>query len=293
MRWVHIVEPTQKEIEELNKEFSFHPLVLKELLLPTIRPKVDVYGSYFYMILHMPIFDEKERKTYPKEIDFLLLKDAVITISYEAIEPLEEFWKLTEKRGQDTSLENGTVHFLYHLIHHLFLFTLRELDHIQENINTLEDIIFYGKNEEIVHEMYLTRRDIIDFRRTIQPQEMVLRSLEEDGPTLYGASAEPFLRNLAGQYYRIRDVLEGHKETVRELYETHESIVNNRINRTVKVFTVLAFLTFIPGLIANFYGMNITQIPFSEHPYAFWLIASVAIGTSIAVFLYFKIRRIL
>lgn len=293
VRWIKIIEPTETEIAELNTEFSLHQLVLKELLMPTIRPKVDSYDTYFYMVMHVPVFDEKERKTHPKEIDFILLPDTIITISYQTVEPLEEFLERAEKRAKDSPLENDAVHFLYHLIHHVFLFTLRELDHIQENIDTLEDIVFYGKNEEIAYEMYLTRRDVIDFRRTLQPQEAVLRSLEENGALLYGESAGPFLRNLTGQYYRIRDILEGHKETVRELYETNESIVNNRINRTMKIFTVLAFLTFIPGLIANFFGMNLLSIPFTENPFAFWIIISAAIGISILIFLYFKIRKIL
>ena len=73
VRWVKITEPTEKEIDELNREFPLHPLVLKELLIPTIRPKVDMYETYFYMVLHVPVFDEKERKTNPKEIDFILI----------------------------------------------------------------------------------------------------------------------------------------------------------------------------------------------------------------------------
>ncbi len=293
VRWVKITEPTEKEINELNQEFPLHPLVLKELLIPTIRPKVDMYETYFYMVLHVPVFDEKERKTNPKEIDFILLQNAIITISYETVRPLEEFAKIADHSIKSASGENETAYFLYSMMRHLFSFSLRELDHIQENINTLEDIMFYGKNEEIVHDMYIARRDIIDFRRTIQPQEEMFQSLEEKGALLYGEGARPFLRNLTGQYYRICDILDGHKETILELYETNESIVTNRLNRTMKFFTVLAFLTFIPSLIANVFGMNVAYIPLSEHPNAFWIIISGSIAATLTVFLYFKIRKIL
>ena len=38
------------------KEFGIHPLVAEELRSPTLRPKVDLYDNFIYLILHFPAF---------------------------------------------------------------------------------------------------------------------------------------------------------------------------------------------------------------------------------------------
>jgi Mg2+ and Co2+ transporter CorA len=243
--------------------------------------------------MHVPVFNSKDQKTYSREIDFILTNNAIVTVTFEHITPLEEFWAIVKKEGSNPHYEREAGHFLYHLINHLFKFSLRELDHIQENINTLEDIMFYGKNDVIARDVYIARRDIIDFRRTLKPQENVLRSLEESGAILYGDAMRPFFRNITSEYLRVWDVLEGHKETIDELYETNESIVYSKINKTMKALAVLAFLTFIPSLIANLFSMSVVTIPLATRPNAFWIIVGLSALLSFGAYWYFKIRKII
>lgn len=293
MQWVKITGPTDRDIREINMDFKIHPLILRELLVPTIRPKLDAYPDYLYLIIHIPVFNPKDRKTYAREIDCVLTKHAIITITYEAILPMEEFWNMVEKQSDNPHYECEPGHFLYHFINHLFKFSLRELDHIQENIGTLEDIMFYGNDDVIAHDIYIARRDIIDFRRTLKPQETVLRLLEEHGSAFYGETVRPFFRNLTSEYLHIWDILDGHKETIDELYETNESIVSSKLNKTMKVLTVLAFITFIPGLFANIFGMSVSTFPLMNNPYAFWIIMGTALVVSFSVYWYFKRRKII
>lgn len=292
VRWIKIVNPTEADVGFINRECNLHPLVLRELLMPTIRPKVDSYPHYVYTVMHVPVFEANDRKTYARELDCVLLADTIITVTYDSVVPLEEFWEIA-KKDKSPHLEKEAGHVLYHLLHHLFLFSLRELDHIQENINTLEDIMFYGKNDEIAHDIYIARRDIIDFRRTLKPQEGVFRSLEEQALRIYGEEISPFFRNLTGEYLRIWDILEGHKETIEELYDTNESIIAGKLNKTMKVLTALAFITFIPGLFANVFGMSIKTFPLIDNPNAFWIIMGAALIISIGVYWYFKTRKII
>lgn len=293
VQWVKITRPTENDIRDINKEFNIHPLISRELLTPTIRPKVDAYPDYLYMVMHIPVFQQSDRKTYPREIDLILLKNTVITVTYEEVKPLEEFWDIVKRSDSNPHFEKEAGHFLYHLIHHMFRFSLRELDHIQENINTLEDIMFYGGHDQIAKDIYVARRDIIDFRRTLKPQERMLTSLEDAGTRLYGEYAQPFLRNLTSEYLLVWDVLEGHKETIDELYETNESILSSTMNRTMKIFTVLAFLTFIPSLTANIFGMSIATFPLKDNPNAFWIVMGAAVLISLMLYCYYKFRKII
>ncbi|MEK7149181.1 MAG: CorA family divalent cation transporter [Patescibacteria group bacterium] len=291
IRWVKITNPTERDVKDIEEEFHIHPLVLKEFFIPTIRPKVEVYENHLYMVMHFPIFNAKERKTHALEIDFVLFKDTIITMSYQDITPLEEFWEMAKK--DDGTMEKTAGHFLYYLIHHLFGFAHRELDHIEDNVDTLEDVIFYGRSDIINRDIYIARRDVIDFRRTLKPQEITLEALVHKGADLYGDRVKPFFQRLIAEHQKIRDVVDDHMQTIDELYDTNQSIVSSNINSTMKVFTVLAFITFIPTLIVNLFSVSVAGIPFAHDQNGFWLVLLLALVCTVFAYVVFKLWKIL
>src|SRR3989338_7688028 len=90
--WYSIYRPTKQEIKWLQNEFKLHELILPEIQRPTARPKVQRFDNHLYLVLHFPIFNERERKTYTREIDFIVGKKELITVTYETIQTLEEFF---------------------------------------------------------------------------------------------------------------------------------------------------------------------------------------------------------
>ena len=48
--WVDVESPARNEVRSLIEEYGIHPLVGEELLSPTLRPKVDIYDNFIYLI---------------------------------------------------------------------------------------------------------------------------------------------------------------------------------------------------------------------------------------------------
>jgi magnesium transporter len=85
-----LFSPTIDEIRQVVNEYNIHPLVAHELNIPTLRPKVDLYDNFIYLILHFPTFRNVDGKKVIKqqEIDFIVGKNFLITTRYHAIDPL-------------------------------------------------------------------------------------------------------------------------------------------------------------------------------------------------------------
>ena len=67
------------------------------------------------------------------------------------------------------------------------------------------------------------------------------------------------------------------------------SVINNNVNQVVKVLTVTTILVAIPTLVSGFFGMNVEGLPFSDSPYGFWLVMTVAMGiASLLAFLFYR-----
>ncbi|MDP3726382.1 MAG: CorA family divalent cation transporter, partial [bacterium] len=72
--WIDVESPTKEEIRGITEEYAIHPLIAEELCSPTLRPKVDVYSNFIYLILHFPTISHSHDGNTEYEIDFIIGK---------------------------------------------------------------------------------------------------------------------------------------------------------------------------------------------------------------------------
>lgn len=294
INWISLVKPSAEDIKELGARFGqIHLLVLEELLTPTIRPRVENYDHHLYMVLHFPKFVPGFEKSIANEVDFILMQDTIITVQYDDISILEDFWHECEEQKVAAERYGKTpVHLLYYLLRQFFATALRELDQIQEEIDALEEKVFTGQAKEILEDVTFLKRDILDFRRALKPQHLTLESLVHQGVVLYGEKVKPFLSDLVGEYLKAWNLLETHKETLDALYDTNRQLLASKTNEVMRVFTILAFITFVPTMVANIYGMNIENMPFVGRMDAFWIVIGLMGFVTLAVYFILKWRKL-
>ncbi|MEK7627739.1 MAG: magnesium transporter CorA family protein [Patescibacteria group bacterium] len=293
LTWIDINNPNQKDIEYLKENFNFHHFILDELLKPTMRPKVEKYDRYIFMVLHFPIFIQRIKRTFAREIDLLITPDAVITIHYESIEPLQEFLDKCVMKGEirEKTMSKSAGHLIYYIIENLFDFSFRELDHIQQKIDKIESKMFKNAERKIIEDISIVRRDIANFIRTIKPQKTILNSLMARGPEFFGKEMKPYFTDMIGDYTRVVNALENHKEIIEALHDTNESLLTTRTNEIIKVLTLFAVIVFPLTLIAAIFGMNTKILPIVGRPNDFWIVMGIMIMATIGMFGYFKYKK--
>ena len=294
--WISVVRPRERDVQELHKRFpKIHSLVLEDIDSPTIRSShVESFDDHLYVVLHFPNFIEEAKKTIAREIDFILMNDTLITVQYDLLPIVENFWNECEmEREMGDRYGKTPVHLLYYILREFFSVSLKELDQLQERIDDMEEEVFSGSVKRLVEEISLLRRNVLDFRRAVKPQNLTLESLSVQGIQLYGEKARPFFTDLVSEYLKVWNLLENHKEALDAVYDTNNALLASRTNHIMRIFTILTFINFIPTTIANIYSMNIKNIPFSSHPYAFLVIVFLMITTSTLAYLLLKWRKLI
>lgn len=295
LTWIDIIDPDKKDIEYLRKNFNFHPVVLKELVSLTLRPKVEHYDTYLYMVLHFPIYDPKEKTTLSVEVDFLITKDTLITVRYGKIQPLSDFWQKCQLEKDYLYFQNSPALLLNCLLEDLNNFSLRQIDHITKKINDVERKVFKIKGtkeeSEIVEKILTIRKDILDFRRTIKPQGTTLKSLELRGVEFFGKKLRPYFTDIIGGHLRVWDLLENHKETIESLQAANDSWLSNRTNLVMKILTMFAVIVFPLTLLAAIFSMNTKYLPLVGTNYDFWIILGFMIIGTLSMLIIFKAKK--
>ncbi len=291
INWLDFQAPSEKEISEIKKRFNLHPLVIEEFSTPTLRPKAAEYGNCIYLAIHIPLYDTKNKTTYPGELDIAICENSLITTHDLEICQLtnlfNELKKSKKKRGLYMNQSPGAL--LRYILEILLESCFPRLDHISKKLDHIEKEIFSDHEKEMVFEISLVKRDILNFRRTMKPQRTVFESLLRDSKYIE-PELRPYFQDLIGTNIRIWNMLESAKETIESLESTNNSLLSNQLDMTMKVLTIFSAIMLPLTFYSNVMSMSI-DIPLHNNPDAFWIHALIMIMIAIFTFTIFKIRK--
>lgn len=291
--WIDLESPTPEEIRGIMDEYGLHPLVAEELLLPTTKPRVESYDGYLYLILHFPVFKGSITKEKNQEVDFIVGKNFIITTRYDVMDPLHEFSKIFEVNSVVDKGGMGTHagHLFTVMARNLYKGLSHELSFIEEQLERVEDEIFRGHEKEMVLELSKIGRQLLNFKQALVHHEEILETFETASRSLFGDEFFREARFVMGEYYRVRMTLEGHRDTLDELRETNNSLVSTKQNEIMKIFTIMAFVTFPLSLFAALLGMNTKDLPLTGYDGDFWVVILIMATCMLGFFLFFRYKK--
>lgn len=293
LTWVNLESPSFKDIHALTRDFRIHPQLAGQLKDPTLRPVVENYEKFLYVVLHFPVYDEVAQTSRPAELDFILTPTALLTTHYQRIEPLEQLLKRASSapyKSSDHHLSKGPFFLFYHIVKELFRFSLREIDHIHQKMGEIEAGILDGNERRMVNRISVVRRDIINFASTLEPQRMALEGLLEQ-KEFSDEFTRPYVKELVQEYYKVLNLITTKKQTIEALHDTNHSLLQAKQNEIMKILTIMAFVTFPLVLITSAFGMNTNYLPIVGHPRDFWIIVGIMALATVGFFAFFKWRK--
>lgn len=294
LAWIDIQMPDEKDIKFLAERFNFHPLVLKELLPPMDHPKIEGYGDYIYLILYYPSYEKSSRVTIPLELDIIVGKNYIITNHYQTIIPLKAIFdriNLFEDIRKELT-DEGPGELLYRIVNECLKNSFPKIDNVNKNLDYLEKEIFSKRlREELISEISIVKRDIINFQRIIEPQKLVLEELVENASLLFGEKFRPYFRNLIGTFNHITNLLKTCRGTIESLDEMHKALISIKTNEIVKILTSVTVILTPMALIANFFGMSVQNIPFKQDKYSFVIITGMILLFGIILTIIFQKKK--
>ena len=293
LTWIDIQDPKPKDIKYLKENFNFHQIVLEELIPPGHRAKVEHHDGYIFFILYYPAFSKEKKETFPRELDILVTKTHIITSHYETIIPVKSLFDQIDryKAAKKEYMSETTGHLLFYIIKGILENALAKLEHIATEVDYIEQEIFKGEEREMVFEISVAKRDIIDFRRILAPQKSVIESLVHEGVDFFGKDLKPHFEDLRGTFGIVWNEVEDHRETIQALAETNESLLSAKTNEVIRVLTVFSVIFLPLTMIASIWGMNIESMPLTGGAVGFWVILGIMAMMLAGMVGYFKKKK--
>lgn len=300
-RWIDVTN-VQKincpEIKYLKKNFNFHPINIEDCIINGQRPKIDIYKDYLFLVMLYPLYNRRTGEITASEIDFFISKHYIITIHDKKLDTIVSYFNHLKKSQnhleKNEFLSNNIIIILYEILNKLVGHCFPMLDHISVDIHKTEKLIFHGKEKDMVGKILSSRRNVVNFRRSMQAHKNILKKLESANRQLKFFNTNKskiYFNNLIDKVKEIWDILDSFKESIEAINDTNESLISFRLNHIMKTFTVISVIIFILTLIASLLSIGAPGTPIIEWELGFIALLVLEILVALFVFGFFKRKK--
>jgi magnesium transporter len=281
-QWLDLENPKLTELKEIIQPYGLNPHLLEDLLQVGHLPKLEKVGEFNFMILRAYSVKSNERLTTIPEltnkIGFFFTNEILLTVHQKPFPFLEDV------KGH---FENSEALILK--ITEKMLATYQEpADWLSEEMDRFESDVFLGRKKRFsVESLYFAKAKARSCKKVMHMTQTVLLHLEVQ-PTNEG-QLQDLKETTASLILQFEDFL----EEANSLLNIYLSSTSQKTNEVMKLLTIFsAFflpLTFLVGV----YGMNFKFMPELNWEYGYYFTWAAMLGISLAIFIWFKRRKII
>lgn len=262
--WVNMGDPTDEDVRVMRDIFHFHPLAIEDTRNHEQRPKIEEYPGYLFLIFN-PVSMVKDDLDF-RELDIFVGRNYVVT-AHNAEEPV--VGEVQRRLSHSSALPQISVSYvLYVLLDVVVDGYFPVVDMVEEEINTLEDLILARPRQDSLARVFTLKRMLLHLWRVVWPERDILSTLAQPHMLAFADknAAQYYLRDVSDHLFRIADLVGTFRDTLTSVIDLYMSSVSNRLNRVVNRLTLITLAFGFFAVITGFYGMNFehTWPPFSD-----------------------------
>lgn len=282
--WIDVVSEHKNTVSEILRSISteYHTLILEDMFEST-KPKIDLYDDSVFIVV----------KAYPfgsfkhSQINIVLGKTFLLTVRDSSLNlsKVMDFMKAGKQHTPDFVLYK-ILEFIY--------------GQYYDVLESVDNKTAQFESESLKKPTPSTLTHILDMKKKLLAMHRILLSEREAALVLsrgnignIHSKTAIFMRDVYDDVVALIDMEENYREVLSDNIEIYMSSVNNSMNEAMKTLTLIASFTFVPALIAAFYGMNISlpfqKLEYGGIDYAFLFIIGLMI--SACGYLYFTLKR--
>jgi len=289
--WIDVLSPTLDEIREVVLEAQIPSEFTDDLSVMVPHSESFAKKGALKLTLDYPVVRRTDMKQ-PHEVKFIVTKTHLVTFHYEEMEALHRFGKEFEVRCLLQSGKAPTPPQLFSiLVRYLYDSMVLKLDHLQARTAAIEEGIFDEREREMVFEISELTRRLIAFRQIMNEHAYALETLHTTLVVAFGQKAEEYVRPFEQQHRHLSQRVTALTSVVDDLRNTNLALLSTKENEIMKLFTILAFITFPLTLFTSTFGMNTKDTPLIGIDYDFWIIIGIMALVSVAFFAFFKYKK--
>ena len=275
-----MVDPDSAELRQLSKRYGFDPDLLDDGIDLYESPRLEHENGVTYIYVRYSSPEMMETSTEPLLI--VVTAEMLVTVARRAADPVQKLIK----GGEVVTTQKTKL--LLQLLNQV------NLDY-RSHLNYITKQIFASRNRlqrRIVNDSDIIRfidleEDLNEFLAALQPYGILLKALASGRYFNFHEKDIDLIEDLDLSTNELIELSKSRLKTIQNMRDAYSTVAANNLNRTFRRLTSIAIFLSIFTVIGGLFGMNV-QLPFQDHPQAFWVILGIIVLWVVAFVGYFR-----
>jgi magnesium transporter len=285
--WLGLAEPTENEFNKIIGDFKFHPLAIEDAITAHQRPKFEEYPGVQALVLKTAFYEEKGSQISTGEIFCFIGEHFIVVVRHGNGAPLVNTRHHLESNPEQ--LAKGPYAVAHAILDHVIDCYIDISIELEADVLQVEHKVFGDTRESASQEIYLLKREVIEFRHAIDPLLSPLQHIASIGARNIPTELTPFFRDTLDHLSRASDAASGLDALLTSALQAEIAQVQLQQNSDMRKITSYVALASVPTMIAGIYGMNFDTMP--ELRWEFGYPAVIGSLLVITVVLYRKFKK--
>jgi magnesium transporter len=273
-------------ISQIGEMFDVHFLLQEDIMNTMSRPKVETGRDALFVTLKSIEVRDPNEQPRQEQLSMLIGHNFLITFqeaSGDPFEPIRE--RIRASRG---IVREKNAHYLAYLILDVIIDNYIAVSaRYSDAIDLLESAVMRKPSELTLHRILNLRKDILGFKRSIDPLREVVSVLQNE----VEKGVSKYYRDLGDHILAEVENLAMYREMLMTLLDLYHSGISYRMNSVMKVLTIITTI-FVPlTFIAGVYGMNFRHMPELGWRYGYFAVLGLMAVIVTGMVIFFQRRR--
>ncbi len=291
IRWVKVAGVHDTDyVKTICNEFGLPHSLQEDMVDVSQRPKCEDLDELFVVILKTLDYDQKQKTLRVGQISLALVNNAVLTFQDGSKAPLD-VWLEKLRRGRHLK-KNDPYYTFFALISLILDSYMTTLGKIADEVQNMEEKLLDVQTEKTLFNMYSLKRVTAVLRKHIWPlREVNHVLLHKRNSKEVSPYAKVYLREIRDDTQQVIDMLDMLSSVVSSLIDLNSGIADMRMNRVMKVLTVLGTIFLPLTFITSLYGMNFKNMPELEWHWGYYICLGIMLCIAFAMLGWFKAKK--
>jgi len=263
--WIGLYEPDQPQLEAIAAAYGLHELAVEDAVTAHQRPKLDDYGDMLFLVLktlhyigHASPTTASDIVTSGEAMAFLGV-DFVVTVRHGEHSELHGLRE--ELEADPERLGMGPAAVLHAVADRVVDRYLAVSEAFQRDLDVVESIVFLPDSQIGTEQMYMMKREVLEFRRAVTPLARPLRFLTEAQTRLVPPEVRSYFRDVDDHHTMVAERVANFDQLLTNLVDATVAKISLRQNTDMRKITAWAAIIAAPTMVTGVYGMNFDNMP--------------------------------
>lgn len=283
-RWHEVQDAGPEELRRFLEPFELHPLQMKRCIDSVDNPGVVSFRDSVLMEYPAVIGEETTHAAY---LTILLKGSVLVTIRHGAIPEFDHLvGSLTDSQSPPLL---HLPQIIYMILDHFTDMTIELQVGIRDQMMSLSSDISLKPDSVSADDFTRLRSRVENLGSLLENQIYCITGLNAcDHEGLQDPHRKAYIQDLLSETEIAQRGVDRLESRLKDLYGDYLAVGNGRVEKRLRLLTIISAITLPLGLVAGLLGMNVGGLPGTEARSGFLVVSAIMILIVAAEFWYFK-----